>query len=73
MVWATVDKSAGRAGIKPFVVEHDTPGMKVVRVENKLGIRASDTAAHHLRQLPSVRRIICWAAPKSAKMAASRT
>jgi len=45
VVWATVDKSAGRAGIKPFVVEHNTPGMTVVRVENKLGIRASDTAA----------------------------
>ena len=45
VVWATVDKNAGRAGIKPFVVEHDTPGMTVVRVENKLGIRVSDTAA----------------------------
>ncbi|MGH7932896.1 MAG: acyl-CoA dehydrogenase family protein [Candidatus Binataceae bacterium] len=44
VVWATVDKTAGRAGIKPFVVEHDTPGMTVARVENKLGIRASDTA-----------------------------
>jgi acyl-CoA dehydrogenase len=44
VVWATVDRSAGRAGIKPFVVEHHTPGMSVVRVENKLGIRASDTA-----------------------------
>jgi acyl-CoA dehydrogenase len=45
VVWATVDKSAGRAGIKPFVVEHGTPGMSVVRVEKKLGIRVSDTAA----------------------------
>ena len=45
VVWATVDKTAGRPGIKPFVVEHNTPGMSVVRVENKLGIRASDTAA----------------------------
>ena len=44
VVWASVDRSAGRAGIKPFVVEHDTPGMAVIRVENKLGIRASDTA-----------------------------
>jgi acyl-CoA dehydrogenase len=44
VVWASVDRSAGRAGIKPFVVEHNTPGMTVVRVENKLGIRASDTA-----------------------------
>ncbi|MGH7917972.1 MAG: acyl-CoA dehydrogenase family protein, partial [Candidatus Binataceae bacterium] len=44
VVWATVEKSAGRAGIKPFVVEHNTPGMSVARVENKLGIRASYTA-----------------------------
>ena len=44
VVWATVDHAAGRAGIKPFVVEHHTPGMTVVRVENKMGIRASDTA-----------------------------
>ncbi len=44
VVWATVDKSAGRAGIKAFVVEHHTPGMTVAKVENKLGIRASDTA-----------------------------
>jgi len=45
VVWATIDKSAGRPGIKSFVVPHGTAGMTVVRVENKLGIRASDTAA----------------------------
>jgi acyl-CoA dehydrogenase len=45
VVWATVDKSAGRAGIKAFVVEHGTPGVTVTKVEDKLGIRASDTAA----------------------------
>jgi len=44
VVWATVDKSAGRAGIKAFVVERGTPGMTVTKVEHKLGIRASDTA-----------------------------
>jgi len=45
VVWATVDKSAGRAGIKAFVVDHHTPGMTVTKVEDKLGIRASDTAS----------------------------
>jgi acyl-CoA dehydrogenase len=45
VVWATVDRSAGRAGIKSFVVESGTPGMTVTKVEDKLGIRASDTAA----------------------------
>jgi acyl-CoA dehydrogenase len=43
VVWATVDKSAGRAGIKSFVVPAGTPGMKLVGLEKKLGIRASDT------------------------------
>jgi acyl-CoA dehydrogenase len=45
VVWATVDRSAGRAGIKSFVVEHHTPGMTVLKVEKKHGIRCSDTAA----------------------------
>jgi acyl-CoA dehydrogenase len=42
-VWATVDKSAGRAGMKSFVVPAGTPGAKVEKMEKKLGIRASDT------------------------------
>jgi acyl-CoA dehydrogenase len=45
VVWATVDRSAGRAGMKPFVVEAGTPGVKVVKAEIKHGIRASDTVA----------------------------
>jgi acyl-CoA dehydrogenase len=44
VVWATVDRSAGRAGIKSFVVPAGTPGMTLVGLEKKLGIRASDTA-----------------------------
>ncbi|MFK4089418.1 acyl-CoA dehydrogenase family protein [Kribbella sp. NPDC020789] len=44
VVWATLDKSAGRAAIKSFVVPKDTPGVTVERLEHKLGIRASDTA-----------------------------
>ena len=46
VVWATVDKSAGRAGIKSFLVEKGTPGFTVAKKEKKLGIRASDTAAY---------------------------
>jgi len=45
VVWATVDPSAGRAGMKPFVVEAGTPGLKVTKLEHKMGIRASDTAS----------------------------
>ncbi|MEZ0580577.1 acyl-CoA dehydrogenase family protein [Nocardioides sp. MH1] len=44
VVWATFDKSLGKAAIKSFVVTKDTPGVKVERLEEKLGIRASDTA-----------------------------
>ncbi len=44
VVWATVDPSAGRGGIRSFVVERSNPGLKLVRLEHKLGIRASDTA-----------------------------
>jgi acyl-CoA dehydrogenase len=44
VVWATLDKALGRAAIKSFVVTKGTPGMKVERLEQKLGIRASDTA-----------------------------
>jgi acyl-CoA dehydrogenase len=44
VVWATVDKTAGRGGIKAFVVPSGTPGMTLVGLERKLGIRASDTA-----------------------------
>jgi acyl-CoA dehydrogenase len=45
VVWATVDRSVGRAGIKSFIVERGTPGMSVTKLEEKLGIRASDTAS----------------------------
>jgi acyl-CoA dehydrogenase len=45
VIWATIDPSAGRAGIKPFVVEAGTPGLKVTKLEHKMGIRASDTAS----------------------------
>jgi acyl-CoA dehydrogenase len=44
VVWATLDKSLGRAAIKSFVVPKGTPGMTVERLEHKLGIKASDTA-----------------------------
>ncbi|HWT91415.1 MAG TPA: acyl-CoA dehydrogenase family protein [Solirubrobacteraceae bacterium] len=48
VVWATLDKSKGRAAIKSFVVERSNPGMILERLEHKLGIRASDTAAFRL-------------------------
>ncbi len=37
------DKDAGSKGISAFIVEKGTPGLKVGKKENKLGLRASDT------------------------------
>jgi acyl-CoA dehydrogenase len=44
VVWASLDLSLGRAAIKAFLVPKGTKGMNVVRLDHKLGIRASDTA-----------------------------
>lgn len=43
IVFAVTDKDAGKRGISAFIVETDTPGYKVVRVEEKLGLNCSDT------------------------------
>ena len=45
VVWATLDKTKGRAAIKSFIVPREHPGVTVERLEHKLGIKASDTAA----------------------------
>ena len=45
VVWATIDPTAGRAGMRSFVVEGGNPGIKVTKLEHKMGIRASDTAS----------------------------
>lgn len=44
VVWATLDKTHGRAAIKSFIVPREYPGVTVERLEHKLGIKASDTA-----------------------------
>jgi acyl-CoA dehydrogenase len=45
VVWATIDPDAGRKGMRGFVVEGGTPGVKITKLEHKMGIRVSDTAA----------------------------
>jgi len=45
VVWASIDASAGRAGMRAFVVEAGTPGCSVTKMEHKLGIRVSDTVS----------------------------
>jgi acyl-CoA dehydrogenase len=49
VVWATLDRTKGRAAIKSFVVQRDNPGLVLDRLEHKLGVRASDTAAFRLQ------------------------
>ena len=44
VIFATVDRSLGAAGIAAFVVEKGNPGMRQGRKERKLGVRASHTA-----------------------------
>ena len=44
LVFAQTDRTAGHRGISAFLVEKGTPGFTVVKTEDKLGIRASDTA-----------------------------
>ena len=42
-VFAKTDPDAGHAGISAFVVEADSPGFEVARVEPKMGIKGSTT------------------------------
>jgi acyl-CoA dehydrogenase len=44
VIFATVDASQGRAGHRAFVVEKGTPGFEVGRIEEKMGLCASETA-----------------------------
>ena len=44
ITFATIDKHLGREGIRPFVVPKGTPGLVVGRIEEKMGLRASQTA-----------------------------
>ena len=44
LVFCQTDRARGHRGISAFVVERGTPGFRVSKTEDKLGIRASDTA-----------------------------
>ena len=51
VVFATSDASKRHKGIAAFVVDRDTPGLRVGKHEDKLGQRASDTAAVHFEDV----------------------
>jgi len=44
LVFCQTDREKGHRGISAFLVEKGTPGFLVPKVEDKLGLRASDTA-----------------------------
>ena len=44
LVFAQTDRARAHHGISAFLVEKGTPGFSVAKIEDKLGIRASDTA-----------------------------
>jgi len=44
VVMAVTDPQAARDGISAFIVERETPGLRVGKHEDKLGVRSSDTA-----------------------------
>jgi alkylation response protein AidB-like acyl-CoA dehydrogenase len=58
-VFATTDRSQGHRGLSAFVVEQGTPGLHVARIEKKMGIRGTTTAALEFRdcRVPAVNRL----------------
>lgn len=48
VVMAVTDPSSRRRRISAFIIEKGTPGLEVARKEDKLGMRASETAQLHL-------------------------
>ena len=48
VVFATIDPALKHKGMGAFIVDRDSPGLKVGKKEDKLGQRASDTAVLHL-------------------------
>jgi hypothetical protein len=51
IVMAKTDPEAGHRGITAFLTETDVRGYEASRIDNKLGIRAQDTAEVHLDDL----------------------
>lgn len=51
VVFATSDPSKRHKGIAAFIVDRDSPGLRVGKHEDKLGQRASDTAAVHFEDV----------------------
>jgi alkylation response protein AidB-like acyl-CoA dehydrogenase len=59
VVFAKTDPEAGHAGISAFIVEADSPGFEVGRIEPKMGIKGSTTGEVFLNdcRVPAANRI----------------
>ncbi|MDX2054109.1 MAG: acyl-CoA dehydrogenase family protein [Polyangiaceae bacterium] len=51
VVFATTNPEKRHKGIAAFIIDRDTPGLRVGKHEDKLGQRASDTAAVHFEDV----------------------
>ncbi len=51
VIMASTEPARGGEGISAFILEREVKGLQVVRVENKLGVRASDTAQLHFNEV----------------------
>ena len=51
LIFASTDKSAGSRGISAFIVEKGTPGLKLGKPEDKMGLRGSDTIGLSLQDM----------------------
>ena len=57
--FAKTDPGAGHAGISAFIVEGDTPGLEIGRIEPKMGIKGSTTGEVFLNgcRVPAAQRL----------------
>ena len=51
VIFATQDPASRHKGIAAFIVDRESPGLRVGKKEDKLGQRASDTAVVHLDEV----------------------
>lgn len=69
VVFATADPASRHKGIGAFIVDRETPGLKVGKHEDKLGQRASDTATLHLEDVVVPKRNLLAAEGHGFKLA----
>jgi len=51
LIFARTDRAAGSRGISAFIVEKGTPGLRLGKAEDKMGLRGSDTIGLSLEEM----------------------